>query len=84
MIDGPEGPIVRVRDRGPGIPLQERQQVLKRFYRGDKSRTLPGSGLGLGVVSAVMALHRFRIAIGDAQPGCRVRLDLRAVTGRLK
>jgi signal transduction histidine kinase len=70
VIDGPEGPIVRVRDRGPGIPPEERQQVLKRFYRGDKSRTLPGSGLGLGVVNAVMALHRFRIAIGDAQPGC--------------
>ncbi len=70
VIDGPEGPIVRVRDRGPGIPLEERQQVLKRFYRGDKSRTLPGSGLGLGVVNAVMTLHRFRIAIGDAQPGC--------------
>jgi signal transduction histidine kinase len=74
VIDGPEGPIVRVRDRGPGIPAEERQQVLKRFYRGDKSRTLPGSGLGLGVVNAVMALHRFRIAIGDAQPGCRFDL----------
>jgi len=70
VIDGPEGPIVRVRDRGPGIPPDERQQVLKRFYRGDKSRSLPGSGLGLGVVNAVMALHRFRIAIGDAKPGC--------------
>jgi signal transduction histidine kinase len=74
VIDGPEGPIVRVRDHGPGIPLEERQQVLKRFYRGDKSRTLPGSGLGLGVVNAVMALHRFRIAIGDAQPGCKFDL----------
>ena len=70
VIDGPEGPIVRVRDRGPGIPPDERQQVLKRFYRADKSRHLPGSGLGLGVVGAVMALHRFRIAIGDAGPGC--------------
>lgn len=70
VIAGPDGPIVRVRDRGPGIPPEERQQVLKRFYRADKSRTLPGSGLGLGVVDAVMALHRFRVAIGDAQPGC--------------
>jgi signal transduction histidine kinase len=70
VIDGTDGPIVRVRDRGPGIPPEERQQVLKRFYRADKSRHLPGSGLGLGVVSAVMALHRFSIAIGDAEPGC--------------
>jgi signal transduction histidine kinase len=70
VIDGPRGPIVRVRDRGPGIAPSERQHVLTRFYRADKSRTLPGSGLGLGVVSAVMALHRFGIAIGDAEPGC--------------
>jgi signal transduction histidine kinase len=70
VIDGPEGPVVRVCDRGPGIPPEERQQVLKRFYRTDKSRTLPGSGLGLGVVNAVMTLHRFRIAIGDGRPGC--------------
>jgi signal transduction histidine kinase len=70
VFDGPEGPIVRVRDRGPGIPPEERAQVLKRFYRADKSRHLPGSGLGLGVVSAVMNLHRFRIAIDDGEPGC--------------
>jgi signal transduction histidine kinase len=74
VVDGADGPIVRVRDRGPGIPPEERQQVLKRFYRADKSRHLPGSGLGLGVVSAVMALHRFRVAIGDADPGCRFDL----------
>jgi signal transduction histidine kinase len=70
MIEGPDGPIVRVRDRGPGIAPAERQSVLKRFYRADKSRHLPGSGLGLGVVSAIMDLHHFRIAIDDAQPGC--------------
>jgi hypothetical protein len=70
LIDRPEGPIVRIVDRGPGIPPQERQSVLKRFYRADKSRHLPGSGLGLGIVSAVMKLHHFRIAIGDAGPGC--------------
>ena len=59
-----------MRDRGPGIPSEERQSVLKRFYRADKSRHLPGSGLGLGVVSAIMDLHRFRVAIDDAKPGC--------------
>ncbi|HEX4112397.1 MAG TPA: ATP-binding protein [Stellaceae bacterium] len=74
VVDGSDGPIVRVRDRGAGIPAEERQSVLKRFYRSDKSRHLPGSGLGLGVVSAVMALHRFRIAIDDAEPGCRFDL----------
>jgi len=74
VIEGAGGPTVRVRDRGPGIPPGERQSVLKRFYRADKSRHLPGSGLGLGVVSAVMNLHRFEIAIGDGHPGCVVDL----------
>jgi signal transduction histidine kinase len=70
IVDGKAGPIVRVVDNGPGIPPDQRQAVLKRFYRGDKSRHLPGSGLGLGIVNAIVNLHHFRIAIGDAAPGC--------------
>ncbi len=70
VIDGEAGSIVRVVDHGPGIPPDQREAVLKRFYRGDKSRHMPGSGLGLGIVNAIVNLHHFRIAIGDAAPGC--------------
>ena len=63
-------PNIRVTDKGPGIPIEEREAVLKRFYRSDKSRHLPGNGLGLNLVAAIVQLHKFRIQIGDANPGC--------------
>ena len=69
LLAGPDGPIVRVSDTGPGIPLAERGEVLKRFYRSDKSRHIEGSGLGLSLVAAIIDLHGFRLAIGDAEPG---------------
>jgi signal transduction histidine kinase len=66
----PSRPVVRVADSGPGIPVDERDSVMRRFYRSDKSRHLPGSGLGLGMVGAITKLHNFRVTIGDAHPGC--------------
>ncbi len=66
--------VLRVEDRGPGIPLEERDRVLRRFYRSEKSRTIEGSGLGLSLVAAVADLHGFDLAILDASPGCAVDL----------
>jgi signal transduction histidine kinase len=37
---------VIVTDTGPGIPAEEREAVLRRFYRAERSRHTPGSGLG--------------------------------------
>jgi signal transduction histidine kinase len=70
VVDESGTPVVRVADRGPGIPPEERESVLKRFYRTDKSRHLPGNGLGLGLVAAIVKLHHFRVAISEAAPGC--------------
>ncbi|MDX1593577.1 MAG: ATP-binding protein, partial [Gammaproteobacteria bacterium] len=42
-----------VGDDGPGVPADERERVLQRFYRLDHSRSTPGSGLGLSMVAAV-------------------------------
>jgi signal transduction histidine kinase len=68
-----KGPVVRVKDTGPGIGGADRQAVFKRFYRPDKSRHAPGVGLGLSLVAAIARLHGFRVAIGDG-PGCTVEL----------
>jgi signal transduction histidine kinase len=70
LVAGETYAVVRVSDQGPGIPPDERQAVLRRFYRSDKSRHRPGSGLGLGLVDAIVRLHGFRIEIADAAPGC--------------
>jgi hypothetical protein len=65
-----EGPIIRISDTGPGIPPEERTAVMRRFYRIDKSRHVHGNGLGLSIVLAIIKLHDFNVAVGDAQPGC--------------
>lgn len=61
--------VVRVSDNGPGIPAGEREKVFRRLYRLDKSRTTPGSGLGLSIVKAIADLHHASIELGDNNPG---------------
>ncbi len=63
---------ITVADSGPGIPESERLQVLQRFYRLEKSRTTPGSGLGLSLVAAVAGIHGMTLRLEDNQPGLRV------------
>lgn len=63
-----------VADRGPGIPVAERKQVLRRFYRLERSRNSPGNGLGLSLVAAVASLHSARLDIVDNSPGVRIEL----------
>jgi two-component system sensor histidine kinase KdpD len=59
---------VRVADRGPGIPEEERDLVFEPFFRG-AARTGPGSGLGLAIARAVVQAHGGRIRIEGAPGG---------------
>ena len=61
---------VRVTDTGCGISEQDREAVLRRFYRSDKIRNTPGVGLGLNLVAAIVKLHGFRLAIHSGPAGC--------------
>ena len=70
------GAWLAVRDNGPGVPAGELSKLTQRFYRLDKSRHLPGNGLGLSIVAAIAALHGGSLEIEDAGPGLRVRLRL--------
>lgn len=65
-----------VADNGPGIPEADRKRVLERFVRLEKSRSEPGSGLGLALVNAVAGLHGGTVRIEDNQPGVRAVLEL--------
>ena len=49
--------LLSVTDHGPGIPESDRRHAVERFVRLEASRTLPGSGLGLSLASAVATLH---------------------------
>ena len=73
LIRGDDKTIVRVTDSGSGISEQDREVVLRRFYRSDKMRNTPGVGLGLNLVAAIVKLHGFRLAIHSG-PGGRMEI----------
>ena len=72
--------IVTIADNGPGIPVSERENVFRRFYRLDQSRSSSGNGLGLSMVSAVIALHNGTITMEDNTPGLRIVIRLPLIT----
>jgi signal transduction histidine kinase len=61
-----------VSDTGPGIPREEREKVLRPFYRLESSRTTEGNGLGLSLVAAIAKRHDAKLLLGDNGPGLRV------------
>jgi len=65
---------ITIADDGPGIAPDERQAVLRRFYRGEASRHTPGNGLGLSLTHAVAGMHDMSIRFNDVQTGCSVTL----------
>ncbi|MBY4897692.1 sensor histidine kinase [Cupriavidus sp. AU9028] len=70
--------VVMIEDNGPGIPPARRQEVFKRFFRGDHmpgqiagapGDSAPGgAGLGLAIVHEIISLHHGSIAIEDVLP----------------
>jgi signal transduction histidine kinase len=65
--------ILRVADAGSGISEHERDAVLRRFYRSNKTRHTSGLGLGLNLATAIVKLHGFRFTIVPG-PGCVVEI----------
>ena len=72
MRRDPRGAVFVISDDGPGIPPHERGAVLGRFYRGEHASHVPGTGLGLGIVAAIVRLHGFELRIGGADQGTTV------------
>ena len=52
-----EGTSLTVSNTGDEIPLDEREHIFDRLYRGDSARTSPGSGLGLTIAKRIVKLH---------------------------
>lgn len=74
--------VLTVADKGPGIPDSERGRVTRRFYRLERSRSTPGHGLGLALVSAIAEVHHGTLTLDDNRPGLRVSLRIPAVDAR--
>jgi signal transduction histidine kinase len=77
LRDADDGLWIDVDDSGPGIAMDQRDAVTRRFYRIDSCRSTPGSGLGLSIVSAIARLHGFSLVIGDSERGARLSLHCR-------
>ncbi|MHB8849128.1 MAG: sensor histidine kinase [Burkholderiales bacterium] len=67
---------LEVSDNGTGIPPAELSRVTERFYRVDQSRSLPGNGLGLSIVSAIATLHGGKLMLDTASTGLTARIVL--------
>ncbi len=74
-----QGIDLTVRDDGPGVPVDEREKVLRRLYRLERSRTSDGNGLGLSMVAAIADLHDATLTLDDAAPGLIVRIAFPAI-----
>lgn len=55
--------VIVVSDTGVGIAAEELPHIFRRFYRCDRSRAQPGTGLGLTLVEAIVRSHRGHIAV---------------------
>ena len=53
------------RDTGVGIPANEQDKIWSRLYRGDKSRSQRGLGLGLSLVKAIVEAHGGKVAVAS-------------------
>ena len=69
---------VLVCDNGPGVPVEDRDSIFRRFVRLDRSRHAPGHGLGLNMVAAIVAMHDGDLELDDNMPGLRIGFSLPA------
>ena len=69
--DAPDRLIIRVRDRGPGIPEAELDRVFEPFYRleGSRSRDTGGPGLGLSIARQIAQLHGGTLKLHNLKDG---------------
>jgi len=57
--------LIKFRDNGMGIAPEEQVKIWDRLYRGDKSRSQRGLGLGLSLVKAFVEAHRGRVEVAS-------------------
>ena len=61
-------PAIEVIDRGPGVPVDQRQSVVNRFWQGRRDRS-EGAGIGLSIVQQIVTIHQGMLEIGESPVG---------------
>jgi signal transduction histidine kinase len=64
QTDGNQALII-FKDTGMGIPAEEQDKIWSRLYRGDKSRSQRGLGLGLSLVKAIVEAHGGKVTVSS-------------------
>ncbi|HUX13855.1 MAG TPA: ATP-binding protein [Spirochaetia bacterium] len=73
--------IVAVKDTGIGIPEDEIPRIWTRLYRSRSVPTVPGLGLGLSLVKAIVEAHEGRVSVASA-PGAGTTVEVRLPLSR--
>jgi two-component system sensor histidine kinase KdpD len=60
--------VIRVVDRGPGIPERERERIFEAFYRGPQTDSHSGAGLGLAIVKGFVEANGGQVSV-ESLPG---------------
>lgn len=68
MIAGDKSVVFQIRDRGIGIPLEDRKRMFQPFSRANNVGTIPGSGLGLAIVRKCVEAYNGEISF-DSEIG---------------
>ena len=77
---------IHVIDHGPGIPPEDRANVVQRFWRADNSTS--GAGLGLAIVAQIVEAHGGSLEVGESPPdgqgrhGAMFSISLRPAVSR--
>jgi len=78
----PTGVHLQITDTGMGIDGYDLPHVFERFYRGDKSRSTAGSGLGLSLARAIVRAHGGDITVNSSPQGTTFHIILPSEASR--
>ena len=64
----PDGVVIRIRDRGPGIGPEEQARVFEKYYRGSTASVVRGTGLGLAIAREIARVHGGDVWLETSSP----------------
>jgi two-component system sensor histidine kinase SenX3 len=74
---------ITVEDRGPGIDASEASHLFDPFYRGSKSASVPGAGLGLAIVRQIALAHGGSVNVERRRTGAAFTINLPAPSSKV-
>ena len=71
LTSGPQGVVLTVADKGPGIPAELHEQVFQPFFRveGSRNRETGGTGLGLAIARTIARRHGGDVSLANGPEG---------------